>query len=82
LPFLFASGSQFVEIYAGVGAKRIRKLFKDARRHPACIIFIDELDAVGRSRGSNSLSHEEREQTLQSAARRDGPASSRTSVSS
>ena len=64
VPFLFASGSEFVEIYAGVGAKRIRKLFKDARRHPACIIFIDELDAVGRGRGGNSLSHEEREQTL------------------
>jgi cell division protease FtsH len=63
-PFLFASGSDFVEMYAGVGASRIRKLFKDARRHPACIIFIDELDAVGRSRGGNSLSHEEREQTL------------------
>jgi cell division protease FtsH len=64
VPFLFASGSDFVEMYAGVGASRIRKLFKDARRHPACIIFIDELDAVGRSRGSTSLSHEEREQTL------------------
>jgi cell division protease FtsH len=63
-PFLFASGSDFVEMYAGVGASRIRKMFKDARRHPACIIFIDELDAVGRSRGGNSLSHEEREQTL------------------
>jgi cell division protease FtsH len=63
-PFLFASGSDFVEMYAGVGASRIRKLFKDARRHPACIIFIDEIDAVGRSRGSASLSHEEREQTL------------------
>jgi cell division protease FtsH len=63
-PFLFASGSDFVEMYAGVGASRIRKLFKDARRHPSCIIFIDELDAVGRSRGGNSLSHEEREQTL------------------
>jgi cell division protease FtsH len=63
-PFLFASGSDFVEMYAGVGASRIRKLFKDARRHPACIIFIDELDAVGRSRGGTSLSHEEREQTL------------------
>jgi cell division protease FtsH len=63
-PFLFASGSDFVEMYAGVGASRIRKLFKDARRHPACIIFIDELDAVGRSRGGSSLSHEEREQTL------------------
>jgi cell division protease FtsH len=64
VPFLFASGSDFVEMYAGVGASRIRKLFKDARRHPACIIFIDELDAVGRNRGGNSLSHEEREQTL------------------
>src|SRR4029453_18480455 len=48
----------------GVGASRIRKLFKEARRHKACIIFIDELDAVGRNRGGNSLSHEEREQTL------------------
>jgi cell division protease FtsH len=66
VPFLFASGSDFVEMYAGVGASRIRKLFKDARRHPSCIIFIDELDAVGRSRGGNSLSHEEREQTLNS----------------
>jgi cell division protease FtsH len=64
VPFLFASGSDFVEMYAGVGASRIRKLFKDARRHQSCIIFIDELDAVGRSRGGNSLSHEEREQTL------------------
>ena len=64
VPFLFASGSDFVEMYAGVGASRIRRLFKDARRHPSCIIFIDELDAVGRSRGGNSISHEEREQTL------------------
>ena len=64
VPFLFSSGSDFVEMYAGVGASRIRKMFRDARRHPACIIFIDELDAVGRSRGGNSLSHEEREQTL------------------
>ncbi len=64
VPFLFASGSDFVEMYAGVGAARVRRLFKDARRHSSCIIFIDELDAVGRSRGGNSLSHEEREQTL------------------
>ena len=64
VPFMFASGSDFVEMYAGVGAARVRRLFKDARRHKACIIFIDELDAVGRSRGGSSLSHEEREQTL------------------
>jgi cell division protease FtsH len=64
VPFLFASGSDFVEMYAGVGASRIRRLFKDARRHASCIVFIDELDAVGRSRGGQSLSHEEREQTL------------------
>ena len=64
VPFISASGSDFVEMYAGVGASRVRKLFKEARRHSSCIIFIDELDAVGRSRGGNSLSHEEREQTL------------------
>ena len=64
VPFMFASGSDFVEMYAGVGAARVRRLFKEARRHKACIIFIDELDAVGRSRGGTSLSHEEREQTL------------------
>jgi cell division protease FtsH len=64
VPFMFASGSDFVEMYAGVGAARVRRLFKDARRHKSCIVFIDEIDAVGRSRGGNSLSHEEREQTL------------------
>ncbi len=64
VPFLFACGSDFVEMFAGVGASRVRRLFKDARRHKSCIVFIDELDAVGRSRGGTSLSHEEREQTL------------------
>jgi cell division protease FtsH len=64
VPFIYASGSDFVEMYAGVGAARIRRMFRDARKHGACIVFIDELDAVGRSRGGQSLSHEEREQTL------------------
>jgi cell division protease FtsH len=64
VPFISASGSDFVEMYAGVGAARVRKLFREARRHPSCIIFIDELDAVGRNRGGHSLGHEEREQTL------------------
>ena len=64
VPFITVSGSDFVEMYAGVGAARVRKLFREARRHPSCIIFIDELDAVGRNRGGHSLGHEEREQTL------------------
>jgi cell division protease FtsH len=64
VPFISSSGSDFVEMYAGVGAARVRKLFREARRHPACIVFIDELDAVGRNRGGHSLGHEEREQTL------------------
>ena len=64
VPFIPASGSDFVEMYAGVGAARVRRLFKEARRHKSCIVFIDELDAVGRNRGGTSLSHEEREQTL------------------
>ena len=64
VPFLFASGSEFVEMFAGVGAARIRRLFRDARRHGRCIVFIDEIDAVGRSRGNQTNSHEEREQTL------------------
>ncbi len=64
VPFISASGSDFVEMYAGVGAARVRRLFRDARKQKSCIIFIDELDAVGRNRGGNSLSHEEREQTL------------------
>ncbi len=64
VPFISASGSDFVEMYAGVGAARVRRLFRDARKQKSCIIFIDELDAVGRNRGSGSMSHEEREQTL------------------
>jgi cell division protease FtsH len=63
VPFLFASASDFVEKYVGVGASRVRRLFRDARKHRSCIVFIDELDAVGRHRGG-AVSHEEREQTL------------------
>jgi cell division protease FtsH len=65
VPFLRASGSDFVEMYVGVGASRVRDLFKAAREHGRSIIFIDEIDAVGRKRGGPSgHAHEEREQTL------------------
>ena len=63
VPFISASGSDFVEMRRR-RCTRVRRLFRDARRHKSCIIFIDELDAVGRNRGGTSLSHEEREQTL------------------
>jgi cell division protease FtsH len=56
VPFISASGSDFVEMYAGVGAARVRKLFREARRHSSCIIFIDELDAVGRNRPTGPTS--------------------------
>lgn len=63
--FLSVSGSEFIEIFVGVGAARVRELFTQARRHAPCIIFIDEIDAVGRHRGSGlGGGHDEREQTL------------------
>ncbi|SRR5579884_708314 len=65
VPFISASGSEFVELYVGVGASRVRSLFQEARKLAPCIVFIDEIDAVGRKRGSNmGVAHEEREQTL------------------
>ncbi len=65
VPFISSSGSEFVELYVGVGASRARSLFQEARRLAPCIIFIDEIDAVGRRRGGHAgVSHEEREQTL------------------
>lgn len=65
VPFLSMSGSEFVELYVGVGASRVRDLFNRAKRQAPCIIFIDELDAIGKTRGSNpNLGNDEREQTL------------------
>jgi len=65
VPFYSMSGSDFVELYVGVGASRVRDLFDTARRAPASIIFIDEIDAVGRQRGAGlGGGHDEREQTL------------------
>ena len=64
-PFFSISGSDFVEMFVGVGASRIRKMFEDAKRNAPCIIFIDEIDAVGRHRGAGiGGGHDEREQTL------------------
>ena len=65
VPFFSISGSEFVEMFVGVGASRVRDLFDNARRHSPCIIFVDEIDAVGRSRGPGmGGGHDEREQTL------------------
>ena len=65
VPFLSMSASEFVEVYVGVGASRVRDLFAQAKRQAPCIIFIDELDAIGKSRGSNpNGGNDEREQTL------------------
>lgn len=65
VPFFSMSGSDFVELYVGVGASRVRDLFEQARKTPAAIIFIDEIDAVGRQRGAGlGGGHDEREQTL------------------
>src|SRR3989337_1724412 len=65
VPFFSMSGSEFVEMFVGVGAARVRDLFSQAEQKAPCIIFIDELDALGRARGANPMgSHEEREQTL------------------
>lgn len=65
VPFFSISGSDFVEMYVGVGASRVRDLFADAKKHEPCIVFIDEIDAVARQRGTGmGGGHDEREQTL------------------
>ncbi len=65
VPFFSISGSEFVEMFVGVGASRVRDLFEQAKKHSPCIVFLDEIDAVGRHRGAGlGGSHDEREQTL------------------
>ena len=65
VPFYFISGSEFVELFVGVGASRVRDMFKQAKQNAPCLIFIDEIDAVGRQRGAGlGGGHDEREQTL------------------
>ena len=64
VPFFSLSGSEFVEMFVGVGAARVRDLFAQAQEKAPCIIFIDELDAIGRARGLHPMANEEREQTL------------------
>lgn len=65
VPFFTISGSEFVEMFVGVGAARVRELFQQAREKAPCIIFIDELDAIGKARGAMTIGgHDEREQTL------------------
>jgi cell division protease FtsH len=65
VPFFSISGSEFVEMFVGVGASRVRDLFEQAKKHSPCIIFVDEIDAVGRHRGAGlGGAHDEREQTL------------------
>ena len=85
VPFFSINGSEFVEMFVGVGAARVRDLFEQARQKAPCIIFIDELDALGRARGAypGGGGHDEKEQTLNQllaeldgfdSARRHGPA--------
>ena len=64
VPFFSISGSEFVEMFVGVGAARVRDLFVQAKQKSPCIVFIDELDALGKARGMGPMGHEEREQTL------------------
>ena len=65
VPFFSISGSEFVEMFVGVGASRVRDLFDQAKRNAPCIVFVDEIDAVGRQRGAGlGGGHDEREQTL------------------
>ena len=65
VPFFSISGSEFVEMFVGMGAARVRDLFKQAQEKAPCIVFIDEIDAIGKSRNSGAMGgNDEREQTL------------------
>ena len=64
VPFLSVSGSTFVEMFVGMGAAKVRDLFKEAEKMAPCIIFIDEIDSIGKSRDNQMQSNDEREQTL------------------
>lgn len=64
VPFFSLSGSEFVEMFVGVGASRVRDLFEEAKKNAPCIIFIDEIDAIGKTRDSHYGGNDEREQTL------------------
>ena len=73
MPFFAVSGSEFVEMFVGVGASRVRDLFGQAKKNAPCIIFIDEIDAVGRQRGAGFAGgNDEREQTLNQVRRGEG----------
>ncbi|MDJ0626395.1 MAG: ATP-dependent zinc metalloprotease FtsH [Candidatus Caenarcaniphilales bacterium] len=81
VPFYTISGSDFVEMFVGVGASRVRDLFEQARKKAPCIVFVDEIDAVGRQRGAGFGGHDEREQTLnQLLVEMDGFDSSNTNI--
>ena len=64
VPFFSISGSEFVEMFVGMGASKVRDLFKQAKEKAPCIVFIDEIDAIGKKRDNQLSSNDEREQTL------------------
>ena len=72
MPFFSISGSDFVEMFVGMGASKVRDLFKQAKEKAPCIVFIDEIDTIGKSRDNRMGGNDEREQTLNQLAGGDG----------